>query len=97
MLRAAFDNVYDRSGVIWECLGTSEGVLGVLSCVMGAERGCLVDFSLQFPSILGRHELDPWRFPVDLEGPEVSYIKMSQRYGHFDLLGSFGRGFRAEL
>ena len=39
MLRAAFGNVYDRSGVIWECLGMSEGVLGVLYCVRGAKGG----------------------------------------------------------
>ena len=36
-------------------------------------------------------------FPVYLEVPDVLNIKMSQSYGHFDLLGSLDRGFRAEL
>ena len=39
MSSAAFGNVLDMSGVIWECLGISEGVCGKLEGPRGAERG----------------------------------------------------------
>ena len=78
------------SGDIWGCLG------GVGGCKRGSE-GCLVVCSFQFPSILGSHKWYPWHFPIDLEVSDVSNIKMSQSYGHFDLLGSLGRCFRAEI
>ena len=71
MSSAAFGNVLDMSGVIWECLGISEGVCGKLEGIREAERGVWQSF--------------------------VSNIKMSQRYGRFELLGSLGRGFKAEL
>ena len=37
MSSTAFGNVLDMSGVIWECLRISEGVLGKLEGVRGAE------------------------------------------------------------
>ena len=45
MSSAAFGNVLDMSGVIWECLRISEGVLGKLEVVRGAERGVWKSFS----------------------------------------------------
>ena len=32
-------SVWDKSGEIWECLGISEGVRGVLVVIRGAEGG----------------------------------------------------------
>ena len=51
MSSAAFGNVLDMSGVIWECLGISEGVCGKLEGIGGV-------FSFHLPSILGSHRLD---------------------------------------
>ena len=95
---------------LWQCLGYVMGdiwvygdIWGCLGVSMRSWRvkvgwgGCLVVFPLQFPSILGSHKLDPWHFAVVQEVPNVSYIKMSQSYGCFELLGSLGRDFRAEL
>ena len=36
-------------------------------------------------------------FLEDLKVPDVSNIEMSQSYGYFELLGSIGRGFKAEI
>ena len=36
--RAAFDNVLGMSSVIWECVGISEGVLGMLESERGTQR-----------------------------------------------------------
>ena len=49
-------NVKDMSGVILECLGVSEGVLGVWEGEGGGPEGCRVVCSFQFPSILGSHK-----------------------------------------
>ena len=38
MFRAAFDNVLGMSRVIWECVGISEGVLGILESERGPQR-----------------------------------------------------------
>ena len=86
-------NVFLVLGGVLECPRVSWG----FGENMGGCGECLVVFSLQFASILGNHIWDPCHFVVDLKVPNVSNIKMSQRYGRFDLLGSLGRGFRAEL
>ena len=44
MSTAGFGNVKDMSGVIWECLGISEGVCGKLEGIRGAERGVWQSF-----------------------------------------------------
>ena len=46
MFRAAFDNVLGMSRVIWECVGISEGVLGMLGVKGGirALSGSLFPF-----------------------------------------------------
>ena len=44
MSSAAFGNVLDMSGVIWECLGISEGVCGKLEGLRGAGRGVWQSF-----------------------------------------------------
>ena len=44
MSSAAFGNVLDMSGVIWECLGISEGVCGKLEGIREAERGVWQSF-----------------------------------------------------
>ena len=78
------------SGDIWGCLG------GVGGCKRGSE-GCLVVCSFQFPSILGNHKWYPWHFTIDLEVSDVLNIKMPQQNGHFDLLGTLWKGFKAEI
>ena len=94
-------------GCLWKCLGYVRGDMGVSRDIWGCLwevggptggwEGCLAVFSLHLPSILGSHRLDSWHLPVDLAVPDVSNIKMSQSCGRFELLGSLGRGFKAEL
>ena len=51
-----------------------------------------------FPSISLFHVREiTYDFAADLEIPNVSNIKMSQRYSRFDLLGSLGKCFRSEI
>ena len=76
-------------GCLWKCLGYVRGDMGVSGdfkgcgvrasweVLGGPQGGCLVVFSLKFPSILESHKWYPWHFPVDLEVPNVSNIKMS--------------------
>ena len=55
MFRAAFDNVLGMSRVIWECVGISEGVLGMLESERGTQRAVWQSFSLLFSLILRSH------------------------------------------
>ena len=77
-------------GDVYGCLGGVRGSWKVLGDLRGVSGSLL-------PSISGSHKWDSWHFPVDPRAPNVSNIKMSQNYGRFELLGSIGGGFRAEL
>ena len=55
MFRAAFDNVLGMLRVIWECVGISEGVLGMLEGERGTQSAIWQSFSLLFPLLLRSH------------------------------------------
>ena len=89
-------NVLDMSGVLCQCLGISEGVLGELEGV-GGLRGMSGSLFSSMSINFQKSQMKPLTFCNRPEDPNVSNIKMSQSYGRFDLLGSLGRGFRAEI
>jgi len=97
-------------GCLWQCLGYVKGDMGVCGDIwgsLGGVGGCkgpqncvwlTFPFNfLQIPPILGSRIWDPWHFPVDLEVPDVSSVRVSRGYGHFELVGGLGRSFKAEI